>query len=86
MEIRLDPDGFGAGSRQANPNYPIWIEMVCSEIVGQSALSDRKPETCYGLGRWGIGEADFDLVGKCQYEQPGRPTVIVFRPKVRLKN
>ena len=34
----------------------------------------------------GIMEAEFDVVEKCQYEESGRPTVIVFRPRARLKN
>jgi SAM-dependent methyltransferase len=34
----------------------------------------------------GIMEAEFDVVEKCKYEDPGRPTVIVFRPKVLVKN
>jgi hypothetical protein len=34
----------------------------------------------------GIMEAEFDVVEKRQYEEAGRPTVIVFRPKARLKN
>jgi SAM-dependent methyltransferase len=33
-----------------------------------------------------IMEAEFDVVEKGQYEDRGRPTVIVFRPKVRVKN
>ena len=86
VEVCLDPRGLGPGGRQAYPNYPIWIQMFCGEIVGQSALSDRKPETCYGLGRRGIMEAEFDSVERCQYQQPVCPTVIVFRSKSRLKN
>ncbi|MGA9789122.1 MAG: class I SAM-dependent methyltransferase [Terriglobales bacterium] len=34
----------------------------------------------------GIMESEFDVIEKCQYEESGRPTVIVFRPKARLKN
>jgi hypothetical protein len=34
----------------------------------------------------GIMEAEFDVLEKCRYEEPGRPTVMVFRPKARLKN
>jgi SAM-dependent methyltransferase len=34
----------------------------------------------------GIMETEFDVLEKCRYEEPGRPTVIVFRPKVQLKN
>jgi SAM-dependent methyltransferase len=34
----------------------------------------------------GIMEAEFDVLEKCRYEEPGRPTVIVFRPKAQLKN
>lgn len=33
-----------------------------------------------------IMETEFDVLEKCRYEEPGRPTVIVFRPKTRLKN
>ena len=33
----------------------------------------------------GIMEAEFDVVEKCQYPVSGKPTVIVFRPKARLK-
>ena len=33
----------------------------------------------------GIMEAEFEVVERCQYEQPGRPTVIVFRPRARAK-
>lgn len=33
-----------------------------------------------------IMETEFDVVEKRQYEEPERPTVIVFRPKARLKN
>jgi len=33
-----------------------------------------------------IMEAEFDVVEKGRYEAPGRPTVIVFRPKVLVKN
>ncbi len=33
-----------------------------------------------------IMEAEFDVVEKGRYEVPGRPTVIVFRPKARMKN
>jgi hypothetical protein len=34
----------------------------------------------------GVMEAEFDVLEKCQYQEPGRPTVIVFRPRARLKN
>jgi 2-polyprenyl-6-hydroxyphenyl methylase/3-demethylubiquinone-9 3-methyltransferase len=34
----------------------------------------------------GIIESEFDVVEKCRYLDPGRPTVMVFRPKPRLKN
>ena len=34
----------------------------------------------------GIMEAEFDVAEKCQYEEPGCPTVIVFRPRPQLKN
>lgn len=34
----------------------------------------------------GVMEAEFDVVEKRQYADPGRPTVIVFRPKARFKN
>jgi len=34
----------------------------------------------------GIMEAEFDVVEKCRYEVPGRPTVIVLRPKSRRRN
>src|SRR6202453_4774523 len=34
----------------------------------------------------GIMEDEFDVLERCQYEEAGRPTVIVFRPKPRLKN
>ena len=34
----------------------------------------------------GIMEAEFDVVEKCRYEEQGRPTVIVFRPKSRVRN
>jgi len=34
----------------------------------------------------GVMEAEFDVLEKSQYEEQGRPTVIVFRPKARLKN
>jgi SAM-dependent methyltransferase len=33
-----------------------------------------------------IMEAEFDVVEKGRYEAPGKPTVIVFRPKVLVKN
>jgi hypothetical protein len=33
-----------------------------------------------------IMEAEFDVVEKGRYEVPGKPTVIVFRPKVLVKN
>jgi SAM-dependent methyltransferase len=33
-----------------------------------------------------IMEAEFDVVEKGRYEVPGRPTVIVFRPKMLVKN
>lgn len=33
-----------------------------------------------------IMKAEFDVVEKCRYAIPGRPTVMVFRPKTRLKN
>jgi len=33
-----------------------------------------------------IMESEFDLIEKGHYEDWGRPTVIVFRPKVRVKN
>jgi hypothetical protein len=33
-----------------------------------------------------IMETEFEVVEKCKYPDPGRPTVIVFRPKFRLKN
>jgi len=32
-----------------------------------------------------IMEAEFDVLERCRYEEPGRPTVIVFRPKAGLK-
>jgi hypothetical protein len=31
-------------------------------------------------------EAEFDVVEKGRYEVPGRPTVIVFRPKALVEN
>jgi SAM-dependent methyltransferase len=34
----------------------------------------------------GIMETEFDVVEKCRYEDPGRPTVIVFRPKALVTN
>jgi 2-polyprenyl-3-methyl-5-hydroxy-6-metoxy-1,4-benzoquinol methylase len=33
-----------------------------------------------------IMEAEFDILEKGRYEVPGRPTVMVFRPKVLVKN
>jgi hypothetical protein len=33
-----------------------------------------------------IMETEFDVLEKRRYEKPGRPTVIVFRPKARLKS
>jgi SAM-dependent methyltransferase len=33
-----------------------------------------------------IMESEFDVLEKGRYEVPGRPTVMVFRPKARLKN
>jgi SAM-dependent methyltransferase len=34
----------------------------------------------------GIMDAEFDVLERCRYEEPGRPTVMVFRPRARLKN
>jgi 2-polyprenyl-3-methyl-5-hydroxy-6-metoxy-1,4-benzoquinol methylase len=34
----------------------------------------------------GIMEAEFDILEKARYEVPGRPTVMVFRPKPQMKN
>jgi hypothetical protein len=31
-------------------------------------------------------EAEFEVLEKARYDVPGRPTVMVFRPKARLKN
>jgi len=47
----------------------------------QDGKSKQRPITMLG-----IMEAEFDVVEKCQYEEPGRPNVLVFRPKVRLRN
>jgi 2-polyprenyl-3-methyl-5-hydroxy-6-metoxy-1,4-benzoquinol methylase len=33
-----------------------------------------------------IMEAEFNVLEKCRYEELGRPTVMVFRPKAQLKN
>jgi hypothetical protein len=33
---------------------------------------------------FGVIEAEFDVVEKRQYDDPGRPTVIVFRPRTGL--
>jgi hypothetical protein len=33
-----------------------------------------------------IMEAEFDVVEKGRYEVPGKPTVMVFRPKTLVKN
>lgn len=33
-----------------------------------------------------IMASEFDVIEQCQYEESGRPTVIVFRPKARLRN
>jgi SAM-dependent methyltransferase len=33
-----------------------------------------------------IMEAEFEVLEKARYDVPGRPTVMVFRPKARLKN
>jgi SAM-dependent methyltransferase len=33
-----------------------------------------------------IMENEFDVLEKCRYEQPGHPTVIVFRPSAQLKS
>ncbi len=33
-----------------------------------------------------IMEAEFDVLEKARYDVPGQPTVMVFRPKARLKN
>jgi SAM-dependent methyltransferase len=33
-----------------------------------------------------VMESEFDVLEKRQYEDPGRPTVIVFRPRTQLKN
>jgi len=32
-----------------------------------------------------IMETEFDVLEKRRYEEPGHPTVIVFRPKARLR-
>jgi hypothetical protein len=34
----------------------------------------------------GIMGTEFDVLEKTRYEVPGRPTVMVFRPKARLRN
>jgi SAM-dependent methyltransferase len=34
----------------------------------------------------GIMETEFNVLEKVRYDVPGRPTVMVFRPKARLKN
>jgi hypothetical protein len=33
-----------------------------------------------------IMESEFDVLEKARYDVPGQPTVMVFRPKARLKN
>jgi SAM-dependent methyltransferase len=33
-----------------------------------------------------IMETEFDVIDKARYNVPGQPTVMVFRPKIRLKN
>jgi hypothetical protein len=33
-----------------------------------------------------IMEAEFEVLEKARYDVPGRPTVMVFRPKAQLKN
>lgn len=34
----------------------------------------------------GVMETEFNVLEKARYDVPGRPTVMVFRPKARLKN
>jgi len=56
-------------------------------IVRLFAASRETSESRYRpVAMLGIMEAEFDVVEKRQYEEAGRPTVIVFRPKARLKN
>jgi 2-polyprenyl-3-methyl-5-hydroxy-6-metoxy-1,4-benzoquinol methylase len=55
-------------------------------IVRLYASSQEGKDKQRPIAMLGIMEAEFDVVEKRQYEEQGRPTVIVFRPKARLKN
>ena len=55
-------------------------------IVRLYASSQEGKDKQRPIAMLGIMEAEFDVVEKCRYEEQGRPTVIVFRPKSRVRN
>jgi SAM-dependent methyltransferase len=67
--------------------YSVYLKDGGVFIVRLFAASGESPKSKYRpTAMLGIMEAEFDVVEKRQYEERGRPAVIVFRPKGRLKN
>jgi SAM-dependent methyltransferase len=67
--------------------YSVYLKENGVFIVRLFVATHESPKSKYRpTAMLGIMENEFDVVEKCQYEEPGRPAVIVFRPKARLKN
>ena len=57
------------------------VRLYASSADGPEAKDKHRPAAMLT-----IMETEFDVLEKCRYETPGHPTVIVFRPKARLKD
>ena len=67
--------------------YSVYLKDSGVFIVRLFATSYESTKSKYRpTAMLSIMERDFDVVEKCQYADPGKPTVIVFRPTARLKN
>jgi SAM-dependent methyltransferase len=67
--------------------YSLHLKKDGVFIVRLFIASDESPKGKYRpMAMLRIIQTEFDVVEECQYEQVGRPVVIVFRPKARFKN
>ncbi len=57
------------------------VRLFASSAERADGKDKRRPAAMLG-----IMETEFDVLEKARYDVPGQPTVMVFRPKARLKN
>jgi SAM-dependent methyltransferase len=63
-------------SKYLRPGGVFIVRLYAASMDGTEGKEKLRPAAMLG-----IMETEFDVLEKRQYEQPGRPTVIVFRPK-----